>query len=119
MLPGAQRIFFDLFPVEAPVGNSQFFVGGRRDHHLIEIALVIESGGADKLFIVWVDDHRLGECRQMGDERFFAEFGEINVSDKRGVGRGEFDEFGKGMIRQKNVNAQFVSENYGNNNCRQ
>ncbi len=33
--PGAQRIFFDLFPVETPVGNSQFFVGGCRDHHLI------------------------------------------------------------------------------------
>ncbi len=55
----------------------------------------------------------------MADERFFAEFGEINVSDKRGVGRGEFDEFGKGMIRRKNMNAQFVSENYRTNNCRQ
>ena len=55
----------------------------------------------------------------MADQWFFAELGEVNVSDKRGVGRGEFDEFGKRMIPQKNVNAQFVSENYGTNNGRQ
>ena len=61
--PGAQRIFFYLFPVETPVGNSHFFVGGRRDRDLIQIALVIESGGADESFVVRVDGHRLGECR--------------------------------------------------------
>ena len=65
MVPERNAYSSIFFRSKSPVGNGQFFVGGRRDRDSIEIALVIESGGADKLLVIRIDEgHRLGKCRR-------------------------------------------------------
>src|SRR5579872_3478218 len=84
----------------------------RGDHHLIEIAPVIESSVTGKCSVVAVDSHGRGQLREMLDQGFIAKLGKVYISDEGGVPRSKFDEFGKRAGCGSGARSQPVNKNW-------